>query len=147
MVTLTYPAEFPIDGKLVKRQFEALCKRWLRQWGERPRGMWVIEFQDRGAPHFHMICGAPKGIEDRELRDWGFNTWTAYIEFRRLVRSLRGPGDSHAERKALRVRLYDAMSPDLRRGEDMEEVTAARRTWNKDRMGSEPARAGVEGPT
>jgi len=79
MVTLTYPADFPMDGNLVKAQFESLVKRWLRQWGERPRGMWVIEFQERGAPHFHMICGAPKGVEDRELRDWGFNAWTALL--------------------------------------------------------------------
>jgi hypothetical protein len=47
---LTYPADFPTDGRRVKRNLGALLD-WFRR-----RGLgyfWIIEFQRRGAPHFH----------------------------------------------------------------------------------------------
>lgn len=50
-VTLTYPAEFPTDGKVVKRHFKAF-REWLRRRGV--KFFWWIEFQKRGAPHFHL---------------------------------------------------------------------------------------------
>jgi hypothetical protein len=47
---LTYPADFPTDGRRVKRNLGALLD-WLRR---RKIGyFWIIEFQERGAPHFH----------------------------------------------------------------------------------------------
>lgn len=47
---LTYPADFPIDGRRVKENLCALLA-WLRR---RNLGyFWIIEFQERGAPHFH----------------------------------------------------------------------------------------------
>jgi len=53
MLTLTYPAEFPMDGRLVKNHW-----RRFRQWMVRNNaktGLWVLEFQKRGAPHFHVF--------------------------------------------------------------------------------------------
>lgn len=51
MVTLTYPGEFPTDGRKVKRDWAA-ARRWLvhRKLG----GLWWLEFQERGAPHLHV---------------------------------------------------------------------------------------------
>lgn len=49
--TFTYPAEFPMDGRRVKRHLDALLS-WLRRRGI--RGLWWLEFQRRGAPHLHM---------------------------------------------------------------------------------------------
>src|ERR1700681_2895636 len=48
LVTLSYPDNFPPDGRLVKRQVKELWRRWEREYGERPRGIWGLEFQDRG---------------------------------------------------------------------------------------------------
>ena len=52
IVTLTYPANFPTDGKLVKYHL-MLMKKWFKYYGV--SGAWFLEFQERGAPHFHII--------------------------------------------------------------------------------------------
>lgn len=67
MVTLTYPADYPSNGKVVKehlRRFiqevarnEARNRKINRQaWiEERESIFWFLEFQNRGAPHFHLF--------------------------------------------------------------------------------------------
>lgn len=57
MLTLTYPSEFPMNGRLVKNHW-----RRFRQWMIRNgalTGLWVLEFQKRGAPHFHLFIREP----------------------------------------------------------------------------------------
>lgn len=54
MITLTYPAEFPTSGRKVKRNFNAIRKRLLRRFPG-ILGVWFLEFQKRGAPHFHIL--------------------------------------------------------------------------------------------
>ncbi|QTR49217.1 rolling circle replication-associated protein [Candidatus Thiothrix anitrata] len=51
-LTLTYPQDFPTNGKKVKRDLAAM-RKWLkrRQIG----GFWFLEFQKRGAPHYHLF--------------------------------------------------------------------------------------------
>jgi len=71
MVTLTYPGnwqELAPNGPVVAKQFRALQERWYRRWGERMRGVWVREFQARGAPHFHMYVGLPEGLDEDEYK-------------------------------------------------------------------------------
>lgn len=52
IVTLTYPANFPTNGKLVKYHL-TLMKKWFLYYGI--SGSWFLEFQLRGAPHFHIV--------------------------------------------------------------------------------------------
>ncbi len=54
MATLTYPAEFPASGRIVKGHLKTFFKRLLRQWPG-VQGVWFLEFQRRGAPHFHVL--------------------------------------------------------------------------------------------
>ncbi len=54
MVTLTYPADWSKDGKTVKLHLRAFLKRLLRKWPG-IQGVWFLEFQKRGAPHFHLL--------------------------------------------------------------------------------------------
>lgn len=51
MVTLTYPGEFPLDGRKVKRDWDTM-RRWFAHRGL--GGLWFLEFQRRGAPHLHV---------------------------------------------------------------------------------------------
>lgn len=51
-LTLTYPADFPTDGRAVKRHLNAFCS-YLRR--NKVAYIWVLEFQKRGAPHFHFL--------------------------------------------------------------------------------------------
>lgn len=52
MITLTYPKDFPSNGREVKYHLNRFTKELKK------RGInytWVIEFQKRGAPHFHFL--------------------------------------------------------------------------------------------
>jgi len=51
-VTLTYPANFPLDGRRAKRDMHNFTARLYRMG---IKYTWVAEFQDRGALHFHMV--------------------------------------------------------------------------------------------
>lgn len=74
MLTLTYPANFPMDGRLVKNHW-----RRFRQWMIRNgavTGLWVLEFQKRGAPHFHVFIREPldrQAVSDAWYRVVGSN--------------------------------------------------------------------------
>jgi hypothetical protein len=52
MLTLTYPRQFPMDGRTVKRHWHNM-RTWLVRSGL--KGAWFLEFQKRGAPHFHVF--------------------------------------------------------------------------------------------
>lgn len=53
MLTLTYPAHFP-DAKKAKGHLRAFLKRLFRRF-PRIGILWRMEFQKRGAPHFHLL--------------------------------------------------------------------------------------------
>ncbi len=60
MLTLTYPSDFPMNGRMVKDHW-----RRFRQWMVRNNaatGLWVLEFQKRGAPHFHVFIREPLDV-------------------------------------------------------------------------------------
>ena len=53
-VTLTYPRVFPDDGREVKKHLRRFRARLERKFGKL-RVMWRMEYQERGAPHFHLL--------------------------------------------------------------------------------------------
>jgi hypothetical protein len=60
MATLTYPGEYPGDGREVKRHLDCFVKRAFRyvdhESPPEPKSIfWFLEFQRRGAPHFHLF--------------------------------------------------------------------------------------------
>ena len=65
MVSLTYPKEWrewAPNGPTIRRHIEAFKERWRRKWGEPIRGVWVREFQTRGAAHWHLYVGLPDAV-------------------------------------------------------------------------------------
>lgn len=77
MITLTYPNEYPSNGKAVKRHLNAFLT-WLRRETNGCSYLWFLEFQKRGAPHFHILYDAPfprTRIEQRDLRFRVSTTW------------------------------------------------------------------------
>ena len=60
-VSLTYPRVFPADGKEVKKHLRRFRARIERKFGKL-RIMWRLEYQDRGAPHFHLLVMDPPFI-------------------------------------------------------------------------------------
>lgn len=53
-VTLTYPAQYPTSPEVYKRHLDSLQKRMVRRFPH-ARGIWRLEFQKRGAPHYHLL--------------------------------------------------------------------------------------------
>ena len=58
MITLTYPAVFPSDGKTVHANRHAFLEFCRRDFGT-PFYLWFLEFQRRGAPHIHLLLDWP----------------------------------------------------------------------------------------
>lgn len=52
--TLTYPGEWPRDPQVWKAHLRAFRERMRRRYGKFP-AVWRLEFQRRGAPHFHLL--------------------------------------------------------------------------------------------
>jgi len=75
MCTLTYPGFFPSDGPSVKEHLRRFCqelKRYQAKRGgdpERFSAFWFLEFQERGAPHFHLF------LTDQFPAKWIASTW------------------------------------------------------------------------
>lgn len=80
IITLTYGSEFPIDGKTVKHQLRLFLNRLKADYGA--SYLWVIEFQRRGAPHFHIAVdyADPTAVD----RAWLAETWVESCGYGRL---------------------------------------------------------------
>jgi hypothetical protein len=70
MITLTYPRDWEVwvpDSRALAKHREALRSRWQRKFGA-PMGVWITEFQTRGAPHLHMYMALPDTVSETEYR-------------------------------------------------------------------------------
>lgn len=77
MITLTYPQEFPSDGQTVKRHLDSFLK-WLRRETGGMDYLWFLEFQKRGAPHFHILYSAQWDRRRREEKALRFRVSCAW---------------------------------------------------------------------
>lgn len=68
---LTYHENIPTDGRTCKRHLDILLK-FLRRQIQGLAYLWVLEFQKRGAPHFHLFLSIPP---DRELQGKLASRW------------------------------------------------------------------------
>lgn len=65
MVTLTYPKEFPKDGRIIKKHLDAILA-WFRRRNI-DGYLWFLEFQKRGAPHYHILLSGGDYIDGPDL--------------------------------------------------------------------------------
>lgn len=72
-VTLTYPARFP-DARKAKEHLRAFFERVRRRFAH-ASGIWRLELQERGAPHFHILFCEMPYVPFSEIRRW----WTEII--------------------------------------------------------------------
>jgi hypothetical protein len=84
MVTLTYPGDWLTvapSGKSVKRHMDLWRKRFEREYGERARYIWKLEFQRRGAPHIHLWMAPPprSGRSGQYFRAWCSRSWAEVV--------------------------------------------------------------------
>lgn len=80
MLTLTYPADWEAvvpNGRAAKDHLSRFVKRYERKWETRLRGLWKMEFQRRGAPHFHLYLVLP--CSPVEFREWVSEVWADVV--------------------------------------------------------------------
>lgn len=70
-VTLTYPAVYSDDPKVWKRHLDNFIKRLARKFPS-VAGVWKLEPQKRGAPHFHILVW---GVEYDQLARFVPQAW------------------------------------------------------------------------
>lgn len=87
MLTLTYPAEYPRDGELVKYHFR-LLREWLQRQGF-SYGFWFLEFQKRGAPHYHIFLPHVEGTFNSDWKVKLSRRWAEIVGSRDFERHLR----------------------------------------------------------
>lgn len=80
-VTLTYHKSWGASFKDWKADFENYIKRMLKTWPEYQGLMWRLEFQERGAPHFHFLISFPKGKRPAaaSFQMWSSHSWADVI--------------------------------------------------------------------
>lgn len=76
VVTLTYPAEFPApeDHAVYKGHLHTFQIYLRRKWPS-CSGIWKLEFQSRGAAHYHLMLYGLHGVELEAVRTWVRETW------------------------------------------------------------------------
>jgi hypothetical protein len=93
MITLTYPGTFTTDGVRVKADLYKMLKWQQRRYGAHSY-LWFIEFQARGAPHFHILVNRVFGpIEIDNIRHLTSKKWYEIV----------GSGDVRHLRAGVRI--------------------------------------------
>lgn len=95
MLTLTYPANHAppkISNRIFRRMFLQRLLRAFPNLG----AVWRLEYQMRGAVHYHLIID---GVEDEEMRQW-VERWA-----KKNWRDCRGTEYSHKKEEVERNRL------------------------------------------
>jgi len=81
MLTVTYPNEFPTNGALCKAHLDKLLKALKRRLGSDLAYLWFLEFQKRGAPHFHILLQVGLTNEEApDLRRWVSKVWFKIVK-------------------------------------------------------------------
>lgn len=77
LLTLTYGQNFPTTGKKLKSDFRAFMMAMRRSYGSFSYA-WFLEFQGRGAPHFHILLTLENPTEtDRAIVA---SAWSRIVE-------------------------------------------------------------------
>lgn len=80
-ITLTLPGEWQQvapTGAAFKRIMDNFRRAWDRRLGKL-MGVWKLEFQERGAPHLHILATAPARIGGRLAYKWIAQQWVAAV--------------------------------------------------------------------
>ncbi len=78
-LTLTYPSNWQVvapTSAVSKRHLLNLRKRFEREFKRPFFALWKMEFQRRGAPHFHLLAPIPKGPD---FKDWLSRNWVEVV--------------------------------------------------------------------
>lgn len=72
-ITITYHEEWGVNYKAWKRDVDVFIKRMRRKF-EDVGGLWKLEFQQRGAPHYHLLISGVNEVLS-EMIKWVTDNW------------------------------------------------------------------------
>ena len=78
-ITLTYPSDWLAvapTASHAKTHLHSFRKRFERAFGRPFFAVWKMEFQRRGAPHFHLLAPVPSGVG---FGDWLSHAWADIV--------------------------------------------------------------------
>lgn len=81
MVTLTLPGDWRAvapTGQHFKDQLRLFRWRWEAQIGPW-QAAWKLEFQERGAPHAHLMMRPPFSVRGEDFKAWLSRTWAECV--------------------------------------------------------------------
>jgi hypothetical protein len=99
MVTLTLPGKWELlapDGKTFKKLIRKFEHRWRRSVGPW-RLLWKLEFQRRGAPHWHALMRVPALVDGETFEWWLAKTWADVVDASKEIDFLEEDGTCHSE--------------------------------------------------
>lgn len=84
-ISLTYPEKYIKDIRVSKRDLDVFRKAFAREFESFVGGIWRLERQKRGAPHYHMLLVSDKPISRKKIiefikRRWADIVRTSYIK-------------------------------------------------------------------
>jgi len=79
MITLTFPAYCPSTPKIKKLLLNSFLS-YLRSKGVK-NYIWIMEFQERGALHFHITCDFPIVSRETLIKKWATSCFQAVWDF------------------------------------------------------------------
>jgi hypothetical protein len=89
MVTLTYPGDWLAvapEAAAASQHVRLLQLRYKRAWGHKLVAVWKREFQERGAPHYHLLMVPPAGtVNGQSFRVWLASTWAGIVNAERCA--------------------------------------------------------------
>jgi hypothetical protein len=100
MVTLTLPGDWQAvapSGGVFKRMLEKLRLRWRKAVDAPWRSIWKLEFQRRGAPHWHALMRVPVLVKGVPFHDWLSKTWADVVGASKVVDGLDKDGKDSSE--------------------------------------------------
>lgn len=75
LVTLTYPREYPSEADTVKTHLANFRRNVDRARPTRYSALWRLEYQKRGAPHFHILMMFEDPVRITSLQNWARKIW------------------------------------------------------------------------
>jgi hypothetical protein len=77
---LTYPAEYPKDKETIKRHLKIMKDHFEKRYPG-CSGIWRLEIQKRGAPHFHFLLDiADSNLDIKKERQWLAKDWFDIVD-------------------------------------------------------------------
>lgn len=72
LITLTYPKDYPTGAAVYKKHLQNFRRQFEAAYGKN-RTIWKLEYQERGAPHYHLLVFDARHVDIKEC------SWLWYI--------------------------------------------------------------------